>query len=262
MDVLTAARLEGAEAAAFADRYRAAPPSVGFAVEESPSGTALALPATDTFRFNRTIVLAPDVPWILAQVARYRALGLANFGIQVAPAFATPALVDALTAEGLAPRDVWIRIQRPAGPVTPAPSDLRIEPVTAEQDRLFGEIVREVFDMPAAVVPGLAGLVGRPGWHSLLAWDSETAVGCASLYVKDGVGWLGIAGTLPAARRRGAQSALIAKRLEIGTVLGVECFVAETAPDRPDKPNPSFHNAMRAGFTVAYERTNWLPSRA
>jgi hypothetical protein len=40
---------------------------------------------------------------------------------------------------------------------------------------------------------------------------------------------------------------------------GCRTFVVETAVDLPAKPNPSFHNVVRAGFTVAYERPNWLP---
>ena len=45
----------------------------------------------------------------------------------------------------------------------------------------------------------------------------------------------------------------MARRLCDGARLGCEWFVTETGQDRPDKPNPSFHNMLRTGFKVAYE---------
>jgi hypothetical protein len=60
----------------------------------------------------------------------------------------------------------------------------------------------------------------------------------------------------PAAFRRGA---LMARRLEDGQNLGCHWFVTETGEDTPARPNPSFHNMLRAGFTVAYYRQNFMP---
>ena len=42
--------------------------------------------------------------------------------------------------------------------------------------------------------------------------------------------------------------------------LGYRWFVTETGEDLPTKPNPSFHNMLRAGFRLAYQRPNYLPS--
>jgi GNAT superfamily N-acetyltransferase len=59
-------------------------------------------------------------------------------------------------------------------------------------------------------------------------------------------------------RGRGAQSALIAARLEAARRAGCHWACVETSADTPEKPNPSTHNLRRLGFTDAYERPNWV----
>ena len=114
------------------------------------------------------------------------------------------------------------------------------------------------FGMPSEWRPWIAATVGRPNWHYYLAFTGASAVAAAALFVHGTVGWLGVASTLPAARRRGAQSALMAKRIEDGCALGCHWFVTETGEDIPARPNPSFHNMIRAGFAVAYHRKNYM----
>jgi GNAT superfamily N-acetyltransferase len=113
--------------------------------------------------------------------------------------------------------------------------------------------------MPPALQPLMAAAVGRTHWHHYMAWDGDAPAAAAALFIRDGAGWLGVAATLPAYRRRGAQGALMARRLQDGAALGCRWFATETGQDRPDKPNPSFHNMQRAGFIVAYQRPNYLP---
>ena len=42
---------------------------------------------------------------------------------------------------------------------------------------------------------------------------------------------------------------------------GCTWIVTETGDDVPDKPNPSFHNMIRSGFKVAYQRPNYMPPK-
>jgi hypothetical protein len=114
--------------------------------------------------------------------------------------------------------------------------------------------------MPAVLQPWIASMVGRAGWQHYLAWDGSRPVAAAALYVRDGAGWLGMASTLPAARRRGAQGALMAQRIEDGRALGCRWLVTETGEDTPARPNPSYRNMIRAGFALAYHRENVMPS--
>jgi hypothetical protein len=51
----------------------------------------------------------------------------------------------------------------------------------------------------------------------------------------------------------------MARRIADGAALGCRWFTSETGQDLPDKPNPSFHNMLRTGFSVAYHRPNYTP---
>jgi ribosomal protein S18 acetylase RimI-like enzyme len=89
-------------------------------------------------------------------------------------------------------------------------------------------------------------------------------VGTGSLFVKGEWASLGFAATLPQARGRGVQSALIVRRIADARAMGCRHLSVETAEDKPDKPAPSFHNVTRLGFRVAYfgiaPRANWFGS--
>lgn len=261
---LDVARLvELTEVAAYADLLRAAPADWGCVAEETPAGWCLFAPALDLLLFNRIVGAGVSSPArqgdLQPLIARFRSAGLNSFGVQLSPAAQPEALADWLADAGLARRDRWTKVYRPAGPVTLAETDLRIEHIGPDRAELFAVVMTTGFGMPAARRPWVASIVGRPNWRHYLAWSGAEPVASAAMFVHDGAGWLGIASTLPAARRRGAQRALMARRLEDGHALGCRWFVTETGEDLPGRPNPSFHNMMRAGFTVAYHRPNFMP---
>ena len=57
---------------------------------------------------------------------------------------------------------------------------------------------------------------------------------------------------------RGAQSALIARRIRDAAAAGCDCLMVETAQEREDYPVPSYHNLLKFGFQVAYMRPNYI----
>jgi GNAT superfamily N-acetyltransferase len=103
------------------------------------------------------------------------------------------------------------------------------------------------------VAPWVAGLVGQPGWRHYLAFDGKRAVATAAMYVDGNVAWIDFASTLPECRGRGAQSALIARRVADCAESGVATMVVETA-----ETSPSRRNLERLGFAAAYVRPNYL----
>jgi len=120
------------------------------------------------------------------------------------------------------------------------------------------EVLLPAFDGRPHSIPYTSDLVGRPGWHHYVARDGGDVVAAASMYARDGFAWLGAAGTLASHRGRGAQSALIARRVEDARALGCHTLTTETAHDPPEKPNPSYHNMERAGFQFVYRRPSWV----
>jgi hypothetical protein len=256
--------LEFTEAAAFADMLRAAPAAWGAMESRTPLGWLLLMPSADLLLFNRLIGggLTGDADRGALQecLQQVRALNLKSFGVQLTPA-AAPEIREWLHAEGFATRDRWTKSYRGAGmSALIRKTPLRITRASTPDD---AEIVASVtcasFGMPAVRAPWIASLVGRAGWSHYLAWDGDVPIAAAALFVTGHTAWLGIAGTLAAARRKGAQAALIAQRLAEGTDMGCRVFVSETDQETVTKPNPSFHNLVRAGFGIAYQRENMLP---
>ena len=254
--------VETTEAAAYADLLRAAPVGWRAQAAETAAGWLLTAPTLDLLLFNRLIGCGVGGPVtsgdVRDAVARLRAAGVRHFGVQLGPPSQPSAIRDWLAAEGLATRDRWAKVYRDASPAAPVLTELRVDRAGAAQAQAVAEVTTAGFGMPSVLQPWIASMVGRPGWRHYLALDGDRAVAAAALFVRDGAGWLGMASTLPAARRRGAQGALMARRIEDGRALGCRWFVTETGEETPARPNPSYRNMVRTGFTLAYHRENWM----
>lgn len=82
-----------------------------------------------------------------------------------------------------------------------------------------------------------------------LAYCDEQAAGAASMRVHDGVAIFTGAATLRPFRRRGVQSALIARRLTDAHAQGAELAIVTTSPG-----TQSMANMMKHGFALLYAR--------
>jgi hypothetical protein len=187
----------------------------------------------------------------------YHRAGNRNFAVQVNPTAQPPELAGWLHARGLVRDDNWARLYRGVENPPTVETDLRVERVGPDYGEALAEIVCEAFEVMPALRPWVAACVGRPGWRHYLAFDGATPVATGALYVQDGLGWLGWATTLPSHRGRGAQSAIVARRIRDAAALGCRWLVVETAEDTPQEPSISYHNQVRAGFRLAHLRPNY-----
>ena len=94
--------------------------------------------------------------------------------------------------------------------------------------------------------------LGAPGWTQLVAYAAHEPVATAALHQVGEVAWLGAAGTVPDARGRGAQTALLRHRLALAAELGATRIAAKAAPG-----SVSERNLLRAGFVQAYDIVQW-----
>jgi hypothetical protein len=83
-------------------------------------------------------------------------------------------------------------------------------------------------------------------------------VGSAALYVEEEYAWARFGGTLPKARRRGAQGAVLAQRIRDAHTMRARWITAWTTAETTDRPTPSRHNMFRRGFEPAYEIENYV----
>lgn len=211
--------------------------------------------------FNRTLglgTLQPVTDDVLDHLQDLgRAAGLSQVMVGVVPG-AQGGLGERLRTRGATPARAWMQLWRAAAPVElPAPG-LEIREVQAGEVEPFIDVLMRGFGMPPELRVLGSAVAGQSGWRHYLAWDGAEPVASASLFLNGGSGWLGNAATLPQWRRRGAQLALIARRITDAAHFGAHTVFTEVAEDLPDKPNPSEHNMRRAGFLTAYRREHLI----
>ena len=100
----------------------------------------------------------------------------------------------------------------------------------------------------------------RAGWTCLVAYDGDRPVAGGAVYVDGDQAWLGLGATLPQARGRGAQSALLAERIRLAAAAGATTVTTETGVRQEGRPERSYRNILRAGFEEVFERPNWTSS--
>jgi GNAT superfamily N-acetyltransferase len=128
----------------------------------------------------------------------------------------------------------------------PAPfkTDLEIRQVGADDIAAAGEQLGET------LWPEYARSAGQEGFFHYMAFDGARPVAIAALCMFEDIGYLMAAATVESHRKRGAQQALIAKRVEHAERLGCSSLVSETLY----MLEHSCRNLQRAGFREAYEK--------
>jgi hypothetical protein len=92
-----------------------------------------------------------------------------------------------------------------------------------------------------------------PGAHRFLATEEGRPVAAGGLFVHDTVALLAGASTVPSARQRGAQLALLDARLRFAAAAGCDLAMMGALPG-----SGSQRNAERNGFRIAYTRVKWV----
>jgi GNAT superfamily N-acetyltransferase len=128
----------------------------------------------------------------------------------------------------------------------PAPfhTDLEIRQISAD------DIAAARGQLGETLWPEYARSAGREGFFHYMAFDGGRPVAIAALCMFEDIGYLMAAATAESHRKRGAQQALIAKRVERAEQFGCSSLVSETLY----MLEHSHRNLQRAGFREAYEK--------
>lgn len=256
--------LEATERDATLDLVAAAPPQAAsaFSLVARPfaGGALLVAAGLPTTLFNR-VFAAPslDAAQLAEAAARFRAAHVASWHVQVAPAWLARGAETALAAAGMRVRSRWVKMWHDRAPPPDAETDLRVSPVPREDAAAVGRVACAAFGIPSPGEAWLAALVGRPHWRVYGAYERGALVACGAVWIGRGVALMGVGGTLPSHRRRGAQLAIMARRVRDALDAGCDLVVTETGAPLPERANPSYANMLRCGFRLAYERVNFGP---
>jgi GNAT superfamily N-acetyltransferase len=194
----------------------------------------------------------------------YRAAGTpaANFHL---PPDVLPADWDEIRAKyGLEAGGTIVKLVRDDAPVATVESSLRIgrvDPSDSDSVRAWVETQMIAFEMPdldGLLRRMMAALCDVPDFQPYAAWDGDKLVATAGLYIEGQIGECVSAATLPEYRGRGAQSALIALRVQDALAAGCKWVGTETGKPADGEQNPSLDNMRRSGFKDLYDRQSWV----
>ncbi len=267
-------RVERCEITAFEGLFRRASTRstkrCGLRVAEFGSALATVASKLDVLAFNRVVGLGVERPASVQDLERivrlFTAERVPRFFVHLAPGALPSDLPHLLTERGFRHYNNWVRLHRGVEPAPEVETELSVQEIDVSHATAFGRIVVKCFGWPIEAEEWVTEIVGRPGWRHYMAFDGATPVATGSLFVMNNCAWMGFASTLPEHRGRGAQGALVARRIRDAAELGCQQLVVETAEETPQKEAPSFRNMLRFGFRVAYLRPNYIftpePARA
>jgi GNAT superfamily N-acetyltransferase len=213
---------------------------------------------------NRVLGLGSKATPTLEQLTEIRKFygqaGVLRFFLHVVPEIVGPNGAELLTAAGYRRHRGWMKFTRGPGEVREPRTDLTIRPIDADKAADFASIVAPSFDMSPACELALATLVDDPRWHLFMSFAGNRPAGTGALFMYEGIGYLDWASTHPDFRRQGSQSAILSARLRCAFEAGCKTVVTMTGEAVPEDPQHSYSNILRAGFSEAYLRENWIPA--
>jgi GNAT superfamily N-acetyltransferase len=176
----------------------------------------------------------------------FKSEGVTRFFVWLSPGPRMGAARDWLETHGLS------RIRRTGYPTlwrssrTPVAfrTDLEIREVGVDEVMAARDQLGEV------MWPGYLRSQGKQGFFHYMAFDGARPVAIAALCIFEDIGYLMAAATNERDRKRGAQQALIARRIARAEQMGCSIQVSETLY----MIEHSLRNLQRAGFEQAYEK--------
>lgn len=178
---------------------------------------------------------------------------------EVAPLISTE-LVALLTKRNYQPIEFTNVMYREVGPNCPMPAShnrsLQVLPATTSEAELWAQtsaIGWSEYPEVRQMILGLAkNYVATEGVTAMFVKQGERPIATGVLALVDGVALLSGASTIPEARHQGAQSILLAHRLQFAAEQGCDLAMMCALPG-----SRSQRNAQRNGFHIAYTRTKW-----
>jgi hypothetical protein len=261
VDLSLARRLERAEAmanAAAVDSRRELQPDVG--AEWMDAGGVYAMFDGPGSPLTQAFGLGLFQPFLAREFEQVEAF----FDARGAPtshevsAFAAPESLSLLGARGYTPIEASTVLVRPTSALENA--DFAAPPVraiTADEAPLWCRVAGQGWGAESAelgaFVESLGAVVTRArGVTCFLAELDGSPVAAGALNITNGVALLSGASTIPAARRRGAQLALLESRLAFAAARDIDLAMIVTQPG-----SASQRNAERRGFRPVYTRAKW-----
>jgi len=251
-------RMEGHANARFVESRARVSPQVGATWTEAGGAYAMfdgvGSPLSQTFGLG---VFEPVTPWALEALEVFFTSRGADVFHEVSP-LADPGTLAQLNDRGYRPCELTSVLFQPLdlGALAPPASTFTIRPVVRDEREQWANAAiegwsefPEVREFMASFGPTAAGAADS---YPFLVLDREAPIATGSLSLHGNVALLAGASTVPGARGRGAQRALLAARLRFAAEQGCTLAMMCASPG-----STSQRNAERNGFRIAYTRIKW-----
>ncbi|MCS7477163.1 GNAT family N-acetyltransferase [Umezawaea endophytica] len=235
--------------------------SLGTATRRIGGGVALSMRDDPTNFWTKALGFTePLTEDVIAEVCDfYREQGVSRAVLQLAPSVLPVEWDEIRAKQGITAGTTWVKLAHGGGPVPAVDTSLRVDAVDAEHAEEWSAVRLTGFGMPLDGFRELfVATLAHPGVTAYGAWDGDRLVAGASLFTHCGAAEFAGASTLPEHRDRGAQSALLARRIADATAAGRTVLSAEAVKPAEGERNPSLENMRRLGFEVLYDRVNWV----
>jgi hypothetical protein len=195
-------------------------------------------------------------------LAHFRSEGIGSFYLQSTPIMQPPQASEWFVKRGMRHVSSWHRIARSNEPLaepSKSKSNYTVEEVNGENDVEWAQFIDNVYGMPTG--KWLLELPGRPGWHHVVCREAGKIVAARSMKINpDGTAYFMIDAPAPGIMTQNFEADyLLARRLlEIGLANGVQLFTADIEKPSPMQDTPAYRYWSALGFSVAYEKRNFM----
>lgn len=231
---------------------------MGVEMQKMGNATAFTVKNIPGPSFNTVKGLRDEDAKLIPQIVEFYDSKEIPVKFELAPTHCSPKLLQQLAEAGFYQNDFHTALY------TSLPSSLNwsnspisVRRLEKHEMDIFAEIYITGFGMPEFLKSGIAQnnevLFESGNWYFYLACLGDVPAGIGVMFIKDGIGTLAAATTIPSFRNRGIQSALIIERLK--TARALECKIVT---GQSEFGSPSQNNMEKAGLSIAYTKAIWL----
>lgn len=253
-------RLISAERDCYVDWVRAmeAQPGnpLGIAVQQFGGATAILCSAVDAQVWNRVFQLMPadleHIPAILEFYKTHGAQPLFDLSpYNVPPDWESPRMTRTLTQQyGLFQANFHQMLYGVPTVDVPTPPENIVIREARQTDRTY---FKNVYEQVWGDGEEIAVLIEQANFRCYLAYIDDEPVALGVLHIANRAGSMANALTIPAARGKGCQTALLYHRIKQAAIEHCDLLVSQCMPG-----SQSQHNQLRVGFHIAGSKAWWI----
>jgi GNAT superfamily N-acetyltransferase len=226
----------------------------GAGVRPVGSGCAFLVASVPNPVFNHVLGLTAAEVAVLPELADWYGSHGLTLRVDITPAQADPVLFAAMAGLGLRQTGFYGGLYASAGDAGAEPvAGVVVEPAEPEE---FARVYVAGFEFPmrrrVTMARSVTVLAERADCRFFRARTGAATDGIGLLFLAGRTGYLATAATLPAARGRGVQTALVRHRVAMAVDAGADLIVGHTAVG-----SGSQRTMERCGLRVAYTKAIW-----